>query len=271
MFNTDRFLTTITAMACLMAASAIAEEPKAPAAQTEAKEDLSQDEIKNISNALGHFLGRNLNTPGINFDLESVIQGMRDGSAGKPAPMTEKEFEETMASLQRRAYDKQAENNLKAANDYLQNNAQQEHVVVVEPGKLQYLVLQQGTGPIVDSHGNPQINYTGKYMDGTVFSSSADLGGPINVPLDQTIPGFSKGITGMKEGEKRRLFIHPDFGYGTMGQLPPNSLLIFDIEVVKAEAPKSSESDDEDLLQLQLDDDESDDDEDHHDHKEKKS
>lgn len=268
MFNTDRLLTTVATIACLLAASAYAETPAVP---TEAKGDLSQDEIKSISAALGHFLGRNLNTPGINFDLDSVIQGMRDGSAGKPAPMTEKEFEETMAQLQKRAYEKQAENNLKAANEYLEGNSKQDHIVVVEPGKLQYLVLQQGNGPVVDSHGNPQINYTGKYIDGTVFSSSADLGGPINVPLDQTIPGFSKGITGMKEGEKRRLFIHPDYGYGTMGQLPPNSLLIFDIEVVKAEAPKSSEMDDEDLLQLQLDDDESDEDEDHPDHKEKKS
>lgn len=271
MFYTDRLLTTLTAMACLLTAGAFADDSKAPAAQAEAKGDLSQDEIKNISTALGHFLGRNLNTPGIHFDLESVIQGMRDGSAGKPAPMTEKEFEETMAQLQRRAYEKQAEVNLKAANDYLQNNAKQDKVVVVEPGKLQYLVLEQGNGPAVDSHGNPQINYTGKYIDGSVFSSSADLGGPINVPLDQTIPGFSKGITGMKEGEKRRLFIHPDYGYGTMGQLPPNSLLIFDIEVVKAEAPKSSETDDEDLLQLQLDEDDADEDEDHPAHKEKKS
>ena len=44
---------------------------------------------------------------------------------------------------------------------------------------------------------------------------------PITIPLDQTIPGFSKGIVGMKEGEKRRLFVHPDLGYGTTGQLPP--------------------------------------------------
>jgi peptidylprolyl isomerase len=50
----------------------------------------------------------------------------------------------------------------------------------------------------------------------------------------------------MKEGESRRLFIHPDLAYGVAGHLPPNSLLIFDIEIVKADTPKSSqESDDE--------------------------
>ena len=41
----------------------------------------------------------------------------------------------------------------------------------------------------------------------------------------------------MKEGEKRKLFVHPDLGYGTQGQLPPNALLIFEVEIVKADAP----------------------------------
>ena len=40
----------------------------------------------------------------------------------------------------------------------------------------------------------------------------------------------------MKEGEKRRIYIHPELGYGTRGRLPPNSLLIFDVEIVEAES-----------------------------------
>ena len=50
----------------------------------------------------------------------------------------------------------------------------------------------------------------------------------------------------MKEGEKRRLFLHPDLGYGTTGHLPPNSLLIFDVEVVKANQELKASQDDED-------------------------
>jgi len=99
-----------------------------------------------------------------------------------------------------------------------------------------------------------------------VFGSSEETGGPITIPLDQTIPGFSKGLVGMKEGEKRRLFVHPDLGYGTMGQLPPNELLIFDIEVVKADTAdekdkkensdkdQSSESSDEEDFFFEEDD-----------------
>ena len=227
----NRLLAGVCTIACAWMATAQAAEAQtatqdqAQPAQKDVKADVSPEENKKISAALGHFLGRNLNTPGINFDLDAVIQGMREGAAGKPAPMTEKEFEETMAQLQKREPMRNClSTNLKAADEFLKENANKEGVVVLEPGKLEYLIVKEGTGPVVGEHGNPEINYTGKYIDGTTFSSSADVGGPINIPLDQTIPGFSKGIKGMKEGETRRLFIHPELGYGTMGQLPPNSL-----------------------------------------------
>ncbi len=223
----------------------------APAAQAQ---EVTQDDILKISEAFGHFIGRNLNTPGVKFDLDKVIQGIRNGAEGKPAPMNDQEYEEKMLLLQKIAYAKLSENNLKAANDFLQKNVKEKGVIEIEPGKLQYLILEQGQGPVVEANGNPQINYVGKYIDGTEFGSSKDVGGPITIPLDQTIPGFSKGIQGMKEGEKRRLFIHPDLGYGTMGHLPPNSLLIFDIEVVKASTPKSAMNEEDDMLPLSLDD-----------------
>ena len=62
------------------------------------------------------------------------------------------------------------------------------------------------------------------------------------VSLDETIPGFSKGIIGMKEGEKRTLYIHPDLAYGVNGNLPPNSLLTFEIEIVKANSPQEQDT-----------------------------
>lgn len=226
----------------------------AAATTTEQLPEISRDDILNISEAFGHFIGRNLNTPGVKFDLEKVIQGIRNGAAGKPAPLSDQDYEEKMLLLQKVAYAKLAETNLNAANDFLQKNSKEKGVVEIEPSKLQYLIIDQGQGAVVEANGNPQINYVGKYADGTEFGSSKDVGGPITIPLDQTIPGFSKGIQGMKEGEKRRLFIHPDLGYGTMGHLPPNSLLIFDIEVVKASTPKSAMNDEDDLLPLSLDD-----------------
>lgn len=218
----------------------------------EEKEALKQDEpnhdekgdveIKKVSQALGNFIGRNLNSPGVHFDLESIIVGIRDGAAGKPSPMNDQEYEKAMSQLQQQAIAAVSSKNLDDANAFLKENAQEKGVVEIIPEKLQYTILQEGKDPAVEEHGSPQITYTGKYLDGSVFGSSDAAGGPITVPLDQTIPGFSKGIVGMKEGEKRRLFVHPEVGYGTSGQLLPNSLLIFDIEVIKAKSHDKDEA-----------------------------
>lgn len=213
----------------------------APAASTNSPATSQADkngqiDMKKLSEAFGHFIGRNLQSPGLSFDLDGIIKGIREGAAGQPSPLNEKEYEEMMAAVQEKAFKEMSSNNLKSANEFMQKNQKETGVVEAVPGKLQYQIVKEGTGATVEPHSSPKINYTGKYQDGTVFGTSEEMGGPITIPLDQTIPGFSKGILGMKEGEKRRLFVHPDLGYGTSGQLPPNELLIFDIEVVKANA-----------------------------------
>ncbi|MBA3237687.1 MAG: FKBP-type peptidyl-prolyl cis-trans isomerase [Parachlamydiaceae bacterium] len=222
--------------------------PTGPTTSTPAVE--APVDMKKVSEAFGHFIGRHLKSPGANFDLDSVIRGLREGSEGKPAPMTDKEYEQMMTQVQKSAFEKVSQENLKAANDYIRDNSKASGIVVVKPEKLQYKIVKEGNGPVVETNGSPQINYTGKFIDGTVFGSSEDSGGPVTIPLGQTIQGFSLGIAGMKEGETRRLYVHPDLGYGTTGHLPPNSLLIFDIEVIKAASPEKSEQsylDDEDL------------------------
>ncbi len=243
----------------------------------------TQEEINKLSEAFGHFIGRNLNNPGIHFDLDSIIKGMRSGFAGNPPPMSDQEYERLMAKLQENAVKQLADENLKAAEAFMEKNKKVEGVIEVEPGKLQYMILQPGSGEEVKSDGVPQINYVGKYIDGTTFGSSQEVGGPITIPLAHTIKGFSKGLAGMKEGEKRRLFVHPDLGYGTSGQLPPNALLIFDIEVVKADTPNyknnslsgmlGNEEDDEEIEDEEdedVDADDHDEEDEDHDHEESK-
>jgi peptidylprolyl isomerase len=235
-------------------------EKSVPSAEAGEKSD--QIDMKKLSEAFGHFIGRNLQSPGLKFDLEGIIKGIREGAAGKPAPLSEKEYEEMMSAVQEQAFKEMSSTNLKAANDFMIKNKTEAGITEVVPEKLQYIIIKEGTGAVVEPHSAPKIHYTGKYKDGTVFGTSEEMGGPITIPLDQTIPGFSKGILGMKEGEKRRLFVHPDLGYGTTGQLPPNELLIFDIDLVKANSDdgkskgaKSDSDGDEDDDDLFIDDD----------------
>lgn len=80
------------------------------------------------------------------------------------------------------------------------------------------------------------VNYTGKLEDGTVFDSSYERNQAFNFTLGagEVIKGWDEGILGMKKGEKKQLVIPPEKGYGNQdkGSIPPNSTLIFDIEIV---------------------------------------
>ncbi len=208
----------------------------APQEATKAKptkeEMFSQDNINKLSETYGHLIQKGLDNPVLKLDFDSVIKGMQSGRQGKPSPMTEQEYEETINLLQEYAYQDLASRNLQEAVKFLTENKKKEGIKEVEGGKLQYFVVQEGKGEVVTEEMRPSIKYSGQYLDGTVFGSSDSSSGPISISLKQTIPGFRKGILGMKVGEKRRIFIHPELGYGTSGQLLPNALLIFDIEVM---------------------------------------
>ena len=103
---------------------------------------------------------------------------------------------------------------------------------------LKYAVLQPGNGPVA-SHHTVAVHYTGWLKNGKKFDSSRDSGQPFEFPLGHggVIPGWDEGIKGMKVGEKRQLVIPPALGYGKEGTpggpIPPNSTLIFDVELVR--------------------------------------
>lgn len=212
---------------------------EAPATKAEVSPQAAGD-VSKISEAFGHLIGKNIETLGFKFDIAQVIKGLQDAAAGQSSPMTEMECVQAISAAQEAAFKEQAKENLKKADEFLSKNASEKNVVTVEPGKLQYKVETAGKGEEIQEHFSPLVRYKGKFLDGTVFGSSKE---DELISLDETIPGFTKGLLGMKEGEKRTLFIHPDLGYGTSGYLPPNSLLTFEIEVVKANAPQAEEFD----------------------------
>jgi len=204
----------------------------------ESKKEDGKIDVQKVSEAFGHLIGKNLDSLGFEFNMEQVIKGMEDSVAGKSSPMNETECVQAISLVQEESFQKMASENLKEADTFMTNNARNEGVVELEKRKLQYKVETPGTGIVVEEHFSPMIRYTGKFLDGKVFGSSQE---DELISLDETIQGFSQGIVGMKEGEKRTIYIHPDLGYGTSGYLPPNSTLVFDIEVIKANATPEQE------------------------------
>ena len=100
----------------------------------------------------------------------------------------------------------------------------------------------EGEGAEIVNHSKIKVHYIGMLEDGTKFDSSYDRGEPFSfqIGLRQVIEGWETGIMSMKVGGKRTLIIPPELGYGERGAgelIPPNSTLIFDIEIIDVQPP----------------------------------
>ncbi|WP_428675663.1 FKBP-type peptidyl-prolyl cis-trans isomerase [Photobacterium sanguinicancri] len=130
---------------------------------------------------------------------------------------------------------KAATENIQAGETFLAENKQNEGVNVTASG-LQYQVLQAGTGSVHPKASDKvTVHYHGTLLDGSVFDSSVDRGQPIDFGLNQVIAGWTEGVQLMVEGEKTRFFIPANLAYGNraIGSIPPGSVLIFDVELIK--------------------------------------
>src|SRR6476469_5176227 len=97
--------------------------------------------------------------------------------------------------------------------------------------------IAEGTGAVAATGQKVRVHYTGWLTDGKKFDSSLDRGQPFAFQLGrgQVIKGWDQGVAGMKVGGKRKLTVPPELGYGARGfpgAIPPNSTLVFEVELV---------------------------------------
>ena len=120
--------------------------------------------------------------------------------------------------------------------------------------KIEEIVV--GEGDEVKAGAWVSVLYAGCLEDGTKFDSSLDRGEPIEFPLGggMVIPGWEQGIRGMRVGGKRKLVIPPELAYGEDGAgdvIPPNAVLVFDVEVVGTRSNQYPEEGDLEIEELE--------------------
>jgi len=128
-----------------------------------------------------------------------------------------------------------------------QIDTENQDTITTESG-LKYIVIKKGSGDKAISGKAVEVHYTGMLTNGKVFDSSIERGEPIEFILGegQVIKGWDEGIALMNVGDRMRLIIPPDLGYGEKGAgdvIQPNATLIFDVELISVSDPKMSIAD----------------------------
>ena len=133
--------------------------------------------------------------------------------------------------------------NREAGQKFLAENAKKDSVITTASG-LQYKVLVKGEGEGPQMTDKVQVHYEGRLIDGTVFDSSRKHGDkPTEFLPSQVIKGWTEALTMMPVGSKWQLFIPYQLAYGerNAGQIKPYSALIFDVELIGIDKPKTEE------------------------------
>jgi len=200
-----------------------------------------------MSYAVGAEMGRNITNYMIELDPEAMAAGVRDAVAGHKGLLSDPDataaVNDFRTQMQAKRMEQQkmmqeknkvaGEKNKKEGEDFLAKNKTQEGVKTTASG-LQYKVLKQGTGKVPTASDKVVVHYRGTLIDGTEFDSSYKRGEPAKFGVTQVIKGWTEALEMMPIGSKWQLFIPANLAYGENGRpsIPPNSTLLFDIELI---------------------------------------
>ncbi len=229
---------TIFLALLLLPAFAVAQDVAPTPAATEQTEPAVQDvaERNKMLYSLGFLLGDNLKRQLIldnEDDYTALSQGMRDNVLNKksqtdldkykPAIIQKYQNDAQIISAKREA----------AQQEYLANFKKEKGVKELDNGTLIKL-SRAGKGKTPKADATVKVHYTGTLIDGTKFDSSRDREEAFETKLTDVIPCWTKALQQMKPGARAKVVCPANTAYGNrpVGQIPANSVLVFDIEML---------------------------------------
>lgn len=216
----------------------IAVEPDAAAVRTDSSYALGYRTGVGFSQQFGRF-----GVTADDLETETFFNGFMAAVKGEDPEFSEERLQAAMVALGtmlEKREEEAAEANLKAGEEFLEENGKREGVVTTESG-LQYEVIEAGGEETYEEapegmETNFMVHYRGTLIDGTEFDKSPE-GEPVPMSL-QVIDGFREALTSMPVGAKWKLFIPSGLAYGPerrSQEIGANSVLIFELELVSLE------------------------------------
>ncbi|MCF0221665.1 MAG: FKBP-type peptidyl-prolyl cis-trans isomerase [Fibrobacter sp.] len=230
-------------------------DPAAPAVSAAAAPSAApaninlEDPVQRYSYALGVEMGKTLDDVNVPLDYSAVMEAVKDYvDSARTVRMDDAARESAMEDLLLKMQVKQESDRKAAAQKALDEQAQflsrnvMDSTVKVTPKGVQYKVIKEGSGLVPKISDNVRIHYVGSLLDGTEFDNSIKRNEPMEYPVAVFMEGFQDLLQVMKEGGKVKAWIPSALAYGEDGVdplIPPNSLLVFEVELIKvlAEVP----------------------------------
>lgn len=193
---------------------------------------------KRLSYVVGIQIGEQLRSDdSLDIDLDALTLAIRDMLTDAEPRLSREQMQEAFEVYQAELAAEQeqmAAENLQAGRDFLARNKERPEVTELESG-VQYEVLEEGDGARPEDSDTVVVNYRGTLIDGTEFDSSFNRGEPTRLAVNGVIPGWREVLPLMQVGDAWRVYIPAEQAYGNRGagRIPPNSTLVFDIELVE--------------------------------------
>ncbi|MDR1154356.1 MAG: FKBP-type peptidyl-prolyl cis-trans isomerase [Bacteroidales bacterium] len=216
--------------------------------QADAQNIKLETDTDSVSYYLGYMYGKQLEAAGVDVNVYIMSSGLRNAMAKTPANLSDEEIGLLMQKYFTGLQTKTNVKYLKEGQDFLAANATKPGVQILPDG-LQYKVIKEGTGAKPGMTDDVALVYHGTLIDGKVFDSSRERGDTVNFQPGNVIAGFAEALTLMSEGSKWEIYIPAELGYGEnvnpSSGIKPNSVLIFEIDLVKVTGGEPGEEPDE--------------------------